>query len=53
MIKNENILDAFVGETVVLHLASTATLPEEFVLKTLKDAKMKCEGIERNQEKVL
>ena len=52
MLENDSISDAFVGETIVLHLPATAELPEAFVRKTMKAAKIEFDGIERNPARV-
>ena len=55
MLENEKIFDAFIGETIVLHVPTAEKLPEAFVLKTLKDAKIaieKTEKIEKNEARL-
>ena len=52
MLKNDTILDAFIGETIVIHLPATEKLPEAFVRETMKDAKIEFEKIEKNQARL-
>ena len=50
MLENEHILDAFVGESIVVHLPVDQKLPEAFIRKALKDAELEFETIETNAE---
>ena len=52
LIENEHILDAFIGETIVLHVPSAYKLPEAFVREVLKDAKLAFETIEKNKARL-
>jgi len=52
LLENEKILDAFIGETIVLHLSAAEKLPEAFVRETLKDAKIAFEKIEKNEARL-
>ena len=52
MIELPQVLDAFAGDGVVLHMAAPATLDEEAVKELLAGLDVEVEGVERKDDAV-